>query len=61
MQQGIDLQVTTYTALGEKADKFNSSNFRNGYKLFPLLSNKKDHAGKYELLVQNIKRLIKKG
>ncbi len=51
MKQGIDLKVTTYTALGEKADKFNSSNFRNGYELFTLLSNKK---GKYLVEIESI-------
>lgn len=68
MQQGIDLQVTTYNTLGEKLENFDSPNYRNGFELFTLVSDKKgkysievesidekEHTGKYELLVQNIK------
>jgi len=68
MQQGIDLKVTTYNTLGEKLEEFDSPNYRNGYELFTLASDKKgeyiievesidekDHTGTYELLIQSIK------
>ncbi len=68
MQQGIDLQVTTYNTLGEKLEGFDSPNYRNGYELVTLSSDKKgkysieiesidekDHTGTYELLMQSIK------
>lgn len=68
MQQGIDLKVTTYNTLGEKLEDFDSPNYRNGYELFTLASNKKgkyrievesidekEHTGTYELLLQSIK------
>lgn len=68
MQEGIDLKVTTYNALGEKLEEFDSPNYRNGYELFTITSDKKgkylievesidekDHAGTYELVVQTIK------
>ncbi len=68
MQEGIDLQVTTYNTLGEKLENFDSPNYRNGYELFTLASDKKGeyrievesideqgHTGTYELLMQSIK------
>jgi hypothetical protein len=68
MQQDIDLKVTTYNTLGEKLGEFDSPNYRNGFELFTLASDKKgrfvieiesidekDHTGKYELFVQRVK------
>ena len=68
MQQGIDLKVTTYNTLNEKQEEFDSPNYRNGYELFTIASDKKGeyiievesidedgHVGNYELFVQNIK------
>ena len=68
MQDGIDLKVTTYNTLNEKLEEFDSPNYRNGYELFTISSDKKgeylievesiddkDHAGEYELFVQSIK------
>ena len=68
MQQGIDLKVTTYNTFGEKLEEFDSPNYRNGFELVTLATDKKgeyiievesidekDHAGKYELFVQSIK------
>lgn len=68
MQEGIDLKVTTYNILNEKLDEFDSPNYRNGYELFTIASDKKgeymievesidelDHVGNYELFVQSIK------
>lgn len=68
MQDGIDLKVTTYNTLNEKLEEFDSPNYRNGYELFTITSDKKgeylieiesiddkDHAGGYELFVQSIK------
>lgn len=68
MQDGIDLKVTTYNTLNEKIEEFDSPNYRNGYELFTIASDKQgayliviesiddeDHAGKYELFVQSIK------
>lgn len=68
MQYGIDLKVTTYNTLNEKLEEFDSPNYRNGYELFTIASDKKgeylievesiddnNHAGEYELFVQSIK------
>ena len=68
MQDGIDLKVTTYNTLNEKLEEFDSPNYRNGYELFTIASDKKgeylieiesiddiDHAGEYELFVQSVK------
>jgi len=68
MQDGIDLKVTTYNNLDEKTGEFDSPNYRNGYELFTIASDKKgeylievesidekDHAGAYQLFVQSIK------
>jgi len=68
MQNGIDLKVTTYNTLNEKLEEFDSPNYRNGYELFTIASDKKgeylievesidekDHAGTYELFIQSIK------
>lgn len=68
MQQGIDLKVTTYNTLNEKQEEFDSPNYRNGYELFTIASDKKGeyiievesidedgHFGNYELFVQGIK------
>jgi CubicO group peptidase (beta-lactamase class C family) len=67
-QQGIDLKVTTYNTLGKKLENFDSPNYRNGYELFTIASDKKGkyiieiesidkegHSGKYELLMQSVK------
>ncbi|RIA09932.1 CubicO group peptidase (beta-lactamase class C family) [Flavobacteriaceae bacterium MAR_2010_72] len=68
MQDGIDLKVTTYNSLNEKLEAFDSPNYRNGYELVTLVSDKKgeylievesidkkEHTGKYHIVVQNIK------
>lgn len=68
LQKGIDLKVSTYNPLGEKLEEFDSPNYRNGYELFTITSDKegeylvevesideKDHTGTYELVVESIK------
>jgi len=68
MQDGIDLKVTTYNTLNEQLDEFDSPNYRNGYELFTIVSDRKgeyiieiesidakDHTGEYELFVHSIK------
>ena len=68
MQDGIDLKVSTFNSLNEKLEEFDSPNYRNGYELFTIVSDKKGeykiviesiddkgHTGEYEMFVQSIK------
>ncbi len=68
MQEGIDIKVTTYNTNAEKLEMFDSPNWRNGYELFKIISDKegeylievesidlKDKIGNYQLFVQSIK------